>query len=100
MRAAPQKESRLEREEELGEVREVIRREEWVRRRARMDHAVPPPPVKDFCEDARSLYRVGLDLTRQRQMSKWGPSKEGRRGGEADRPTRTDGRTDGRRKRS
>ena len=41
MRAAPQKESRLETEEELGgEVREVIRRDEWVRRRmARMDHA-------------------------------------------------------------
>ena len=57
MRAAPQKESRLETEEELGEVREVIRREEWVRRRARarMDHATPPPPGKDFYEDARSL---------------------------------------------
>ena len=51
MRAAPQKESRLEREEELGEVREVIRREEWVRR----GWTTPPPPGKDFCEDARSL---------------------------------------------
>lgn len=54
MRAAPQKESRLEREEELGEVREVIRREEWVRRGWTTP---PPPPGKDFCEDARSLAR-------------------------------------------
>ena len=56
MRAAPQKESRLEREEELGEVREVIRREEWVRR----GWTTPPPPGKDFCEDARSIESVSI----------------------------------------
>ena len=56
MRAAPQKESRLETEEELGEVREVIRREEWVRR----GWTTPPPPGKDFCEDARSIESVSI----------------------------------------
>ena len=64
---------------------------------ARMDHAAAAAGKGLLRRRslARSLYRVSLDLTRQRQMSKCGPPKkgrkEGRRGGEAGR--QTEGRT-------
>ena len=48
---------------------------------ARMDHAAAAG--KGLLR-RRSLYRVSLDLTRQRQMSKCGPPKEGRKEGRAE----------------
>lgn len=61
MRAAPQKESRLEMEEELGEVREVIRRGGRSGRAIERGWTTPRAPEKDFCEDvARSFDRVSI----------------------------------------
>ena len=58
MRAAPQKESRLEMEEELGEVREVIRRGGRSGRAIERGWTTPRAPEKDFCEDARSARSI------------------------------------------
>ena len=100
MRAAPQKESRLEMEEELEEVREVIRRrEEWETGRESMDHTTP--------RHATRRRRAGKGLLRRRSLVRSIESQSNKaktdvemRSPKGRKEGRKEGRKDGRRRKT